>query len=190
MILKDAMAVGCAPSERHTPLRDDTGIRVTTITSGSNLPESARARLRVRALQRSVTGPKRVTSSAMQRSDLPKRLLMRTMLALGIALVVTTACGGSSTAPANSCGSSGASANVNATDSKVFSPSTVTITHGQSVCWQNNGNFSHTVTSDDGTSFNTGLPSGQIFVHVFPAAGSFPYHCTIHTGMAGTITVN
>jgi plastocyanin len=116
---------------------------------------------------------------------------MRTLPILGIGLVLVTAIGcGSSTMPANSCGSSGANANVNATDTKVFSPSQTTITHGQSVCWQNNGAATHTVTSDDGTSFNTGLPSGQIFVHTFPTAGSFPYHCTVHAGMTGTITVN
>jgi plastocyanin len=116
---------------------------------------------------------------------------VRAIVGIGIslAIVTSTACG-SSTMVANSCGSSGASANVNATDSKVFSPSAATITHGQSVCWQNNGNFAHTVTSDDGTSFNTSLPSGQVFVHTFPTAGSFPYHCTIHAGMTGTITVN
>lgn len=100
------------------------------------------------------------------------------------------ACGGGSSTGTGSCGQSGANANVNATDSKVFSPVGTTITHGQSVCWQDNGTFSHTVTSDDGTSFNSPLGPGQTFVHTFPAAGSFPYHCTIHSGMTGTVTVN
>jgi plastocyanin len=69
---------------------------------------------------------------------------VRAMLGLGISLaVLTSAACSSSTMVANSCGSSGASANINATDSKVFSPSSATITHGQSVCWQNNGTFSH-----------------------------------------------
>jgi plastocyanin len=114
---------------------------------------------------------------------------MRTMPGVGIALTLLVAIGcGSSTTPANSCGSS-ANANVNATDAKVFSPSQTTITHGQSVCWQNNGAAAHTVTSNDG-SFDTSLPSGQIFVHSFPTAGTFPYHCTIHSTMTGTITVN
>jgi plastocyanin len=117
---------------------------------------------------------------------------MRTTPVVGISLIVlmAAACSSSSTMVANSCGSSGAAANVNATDSKVFSPSSATITHGQSVCWQNNGSLSHTVTSNDATSFNSNLPSGQIFVHTFPTAGSFPYHCTIHASMTGTITVN
>jgi plastocyanin len=117
---------------------------------------------------------------------------MRTTLAvsMGLVFLVAAACSSSSTMVANSCGSSGASANISASDGLTFAPSTATITHGQSVCWQNNGSVGHTVTSNDGTSFNTSLPSGQIFVHTFATAGSFPYHCNIHAGMTGTITVN
>ncbi len=115
---------------------------------------------------------------------------MRTAFALGIGLIcIAAAACGSATMPASSCGSSGATANIGATDAQVFAPDHATITHGQSVCWQNNGSIAHTVTSNDGTSFNTSLPVGQIFVHTFPTAGSFPYRCTIHAGMTGTITV-
>ena len=115
---------------------------------------------------------------------------MRVALSWIAVLVFASACNSSSTFAANSCGTVKADANVNATDQKNFSPSGTTITHGQTVCWQNNGTLTHTVTSDDGTSFNTNLPSGQVFLYTFPAAGSFPYHCTIHSGMTGTITVN
>ena len=116
---------------------------------------------------------------------------MRMLLALGIgfSLLAAAACSSSSTAPANSCGSSGAAANVGATDGLVFSSNHTTITHGQSVCWQNNGSITHSVT-DNGGAFDTQLPTGQIFVHIYPAAGTFPYHCTFHSGMTGTITVN
>jgi plastocyanin len=118
---------------------------------------------------------------------------MRTLYAigLGLAAIVAAACS-SSTSVANSCGSSGANANVNANGSLQFAPNHTTITHGQSVCWQNTAGFEHTVTSDDGTSFNSDLPAGNIFVHTFPTAGTFTYHCNIHqaSGMTGTITVN
>jgi plastocyanin len=114
------------------------------------------------------------------------------MRELGFAALVVAmaACGGSSSTGVGSCGQSGANANVNATDTKVFSPNGTTITHGQSVCWQNNGTVSHTVTSNDATSFNSPLAPGQTFVQTFPAAGSFPYHCTNHPTMTGTVTVN
>src|SRR2546422_3360434 len=115
---------------------------------------------------------------------------MRAVLAVGVPLfaLLGLACG-SSTSPANSCGSSGANANVNTSSSNQFSPSTSTITHGQSVCWQNSSSVTHTVT-DDGSAFDTNLPVGQIFVHTYAAAGDFPYHCKIHPGMTGTVHVN
>jgi plastocyanin len=116
---------------------------------------------------------------------------MRVIFGLGIvgAVVVAAACS-SSTSPANSCGSSGAAANVNATSSLSFSPNHTTITHGQAVCWQNSSGVEHTVTSDDGTSFNTTLPTGNIFLHTFPDTGTFTYHCSIHAGMTGSVKVN
>jgi len=115
---------------------------------------------------------------------------MRATLVLSAAIVaaVIMACS-SSTSVANSCGSSGANANVNATSSNTFSSSHVTITHGEKVCWQNSSGVLHTVT-DDGGAFDTNLPSGQIFVNTYAVAGTYNYHCKIHAGMTGTVTVN
>ena len=96
---------------------------------------------------------------------------------------------GSSTSPANSCGSSGANANVNTTSSNSFSPNAATINHGQTVCWQNSSSVAHTVT-DDGGAFDTNLPVGQTFLHTYPTAGTYTYHCKIHAGMTGSINVN
>ena len=115
---------------------------------------------------------------------------MRVLLtvAIGFTVLAAAACSSSSTSPANSCGSSGANANVNTTSSNSFSPASLTITHGQSVCWQS-GNVLHTVT-DNGGAFDADLPVGQVFVHTYPAAGTYPYHCKIHAGMTGTVIVN
>lgn len=115
---------------------------------------------------------------------------MRATLAvsMGLVFIVATACI-SPTMGADSCAYSGAAVNIGAYG-LTFSPSTATITQGRSVCWQNAGSVGHTVTSNDGTSFNSSLPPHRIFVHAFPTAGSFPYHCMIHAGMNGTITVN
>lgn len=112
-----------------------------------------------------------------------------TIAVLGLGFLAATACS-SSTSSSSSCSGMGAAATVDASDANQFSPSTATITHGQSVCWQNTGSAGHTVTSNDGTSFNSSLPSGGTYIHTFATAGSFPYHCTIHPGMNGTITVN
>ena len=107
---------------------------------------------------------------------------------VAVVALLASACG-SSTSPASSCGSSGANANVNTASSNSFSPNTATITHGQTVCWQNSSSADHTVT-DNGGAFDTNLPVAQIFVHTYATAGTYPYHCTIHAGMTGSITVN
>jgi len=118
---------------------------------------------------------------------------MRSSIIVGACFVVIAAatCGSPTSLP-NPCGNSGAAATVSATDAITFTPGSVTIMHGQSVCWQNVGTVSHTVADNatDGTIFNSNLPAGQIFVHTFPSAGSFGYHCNIHSSMGGTITVN
>ncbi len=114
---------------------------------------------------------------------------MRVLLVSAVVVAATSMACGSSTSVANSCGSSGANANINATSSNSFSPKTATITHGESVCWQNSSSVPHTVT-DDGGAFDTNLPVGQIFVHTYSSPGTFPFHCRIHLGMTGTITVN
>ena len=113
---------------------------------------------------------------------------MRVGLVVAIS-VFAAACSSSSTSPVNSCGNVKVDANVNATDQKNYSPSATTITRGQTVCWHNNGSLMHTVT-DNGGAFNTPLNPGQVFTNTYPTPGSFPYHCNIHAGMTGTITVN
>jgi plastocyanin len=72
-----------------------------------------------------------------------------------------------------------------------FTPNNMTIKVGQSIewDWQDPG-VAHTVTSDDGTTFDSCLQSkGYMFVVTFNQAGKIPYHCTIHPLMIGTVTV-
>jgi plastocyanin len=70
-----------------------------------------------------------------------------------------------------------------------FAPTPVVISAGGTVTWTNNDNTSHTSSGDDG-SWNSGsIAPGAQFSRTFPSAGSFPYHCAIHPGMVGTVTV-
>jgi plastocyanin len=116
---------------------------------------------------------------------------MRTNLAFFAFLALTAiACGDDSTSSSsNPCANSGAAATVSATDNYAYAPNSVTITVGQSVCWQNTGQLMHTVTEYAGR-FNGSLPGGQTFVHAYTFAGSFPYYCQQHSNMAGTVVVN
>lgn len=73
-----------------------------------------------------------------------------------------------------------------------FSPTTVTVKVGTIVKWNNLDYYStHTVTSDNGTTFNSGtIAIGSSYSYTTSVAGTFPYHCTVHGGMNGTLVVN
>lgn len=73
-----------------------------------------------------------------------------------------------------------------------YSPNPVTIAKGGTVTWTNNDTTTHTSTSDPGmtTSWSSGsIAPGASFSQTFNSAGTFTYHCTIHPGMVGTVTV-
>ncbi len=72
-----------------------------------------------------------------------------------------------------------------------FTPNNMTVKVGQSIEWDwQDPNVAHTVTSDDGTRFDSCLQNkGYKFVVTFNQAGTIPYHCTIHPLMIGAITV-
>jgi plastocyanin len=72
-----------------------------------------------------------------------------------------------------------------------FSPSTLTVKVGAPVKVINNDSVGHSVTSDDGTSFDTRiLPQGQSAEFRAPTKpGSYPFHCTAHPMMTGTLIV-
>ena len=70
-----------------------------------------------------------------------------------------------------------------------FAPQTITVHVGDTVTWTNADAQRHTATADDG-SFNTGaITSGQSKSVTLMSAGTFPYHCSIHTYMTATIVV-
>jgi len=74
-----------------------------------------------------------------------------------------------------------------------FTPQNITIAAGARVRWVNRDTTTHTVTSNDGTSFNTTLSPGQSFVWTptgIPAGTIVSYHCNIHTTMTGSVQVS
>jgi plastocyanin len=72
-------------------------------------------------------------------------------------------------------------------DDYQFSPPSITIAAGTTVCWTNTGVVAHNVTS--GTFSSGTLAPGESFRHTFASAGTFAYECTFHFGMAGTVNV-
>jgi len=71
--------------------------------------------------------------------------------------------------------------------------STTTIRAGETVTWTwaagLHSTTSGTCCTGDGT-WNSGTKSSGSFSHTFPAAGTFPYFCTVHgSAMTGTVMV-
>src|SRR5437879_13122939 len=70
-----------------------------------------------------------------------------------------------------------------------FAPASVTVRVGDTVTWTNRDAFSHTSTSDTGT-WDTGvITAGGSRSFTFGSAGTFAYHCSIHSFMHGTVVV-
>ncbi len=70
-----------------------------------------------------------------------------------------------------------------------FSPDRIEVAVGDEVTWTNGDDTAHTVTSDD-AAFDLSLDgSGTTASQAFDEAGEFPYHCSIHGSMAGTVVV-
>lgn len=64
-----------------------------------------------------------------------------------------------------------------------------TVAVGGTVTWRNDDPVAHNTTSDDDLWSSGTMQNGDSFKHTFDEAGSFPYSCTLHAGMTGTIVV-
>lgn len=72
-----------------------------------------------------------------------------------------------------------------------FLPGTITVKAGARITISNRDSPTHTVTSDDGSSFDTGdINPGSSTTITVDRTGRIPYHCSIHPFMHGTIVVH
>ena len=75
-----------------------------------------------------------------------------------------------------------------AVKNNAFDPSATTVPVGSTVTWTwAQGSVSHNVTFDDGQK--SADQSTGSYTRLFDTAGTYPYHCTIHPGMTGSVTV-
>jgi plastocyanin len=71
-----------------------------------------------------------------------------------------------------------------------YSPETIQIRTDQTVEWVNNDLTPHTVTSNSGGELNSGsIDVGATWRHTFSQPGTFPYFCTFHREMKGSVIV-
>ncbi|RLK57928.1 cupredoxin domain-containing protein [Actinokineospora cianjurensis] len=107
-------------------------------------------------------------------------------VAVALALALT-GCGTDST-PTPSAPAATGDATVEIKDF-TFAPQQLTVTVGATVTWKFTDTAKHNVKASDKTFASTDLSDGATFTHTFDKPGEFPYICSIHQYMTGTITV-
>jgi len=107
------------------------------------------------------------------------------VLAVVLALTALAAC--SSSSKSGSSSSSGSPViTMQNTAFNVAGP----VKAGATVDIKNNDPFTHTVTSDDGTSFNVSVDGGKTATITAPSKpGTYKFHCNIHSNMHATLIV-
>ena len=80
---------------------------------------------------------------------------------------------------------------------QAFQPNPVYVNVGAKIIWTNDDTQIHTVTSgsvgspNSGQIFDSGILSpGATFTQTFLQPGIFPYYCTLHPQMVGTVIVS
>jgi plastocyanin len=118
-----------------------------------------------------------------------------------ILLLVLAACSSSSSSasatPSVTATGSSASQKTGATDTIViknfmFSPDSITVSPGAVITVKNEDSVTHTLTDKtDQNTFNTGpvAPNQSKTFKAPDKAGSYPFFCTIHQYMTGTLVV-
>ena len=74
-------------------------------------------------------------------------------------------------------------------DNFIFGPQTVTVPAGTTVTWTNGDDIPHTAVSTDGVFKSKVMDTDEKFSYTFTKAGTYPYYCSIHPKMTGTVVV-
>ncbi len=65
-----------------------------------------------------------------------------------------------------------------------------TVSPGAKITVKNDDSTAHTVTADSGNAFDVTIKPGESAMLTAPdKPGSYPYHCTFHSNMKGTLVV-
>ena len=119
----------------------------------------------------------------------------RTVILLAFVAMVAAACGGDGggTTDGGDAGDGGG-ATTTTTDSvsvrdNEFVPSEFTVDAGATLTLTNGGQAAHTFTLEDGSIDEELDPAVQIDVTMPSAPGDYPFVCSFHPEMTGTLTV-
>ncbi len=111
-----------------------------------------------------------------------------TVAAIALAAMATACSLGAPSAPAPPAGPAvSGDQTVMLTNGGAFDPNGLRITSGTTVTWRwDDGSTLHNVTFDD---FGSDTQTQGTYAHTFDEAGTFPYVCTLHPNMTGTVVV-
>jgi plastocyanin len=112
-------------------------------------------------------------------------------LIMALSVILLTGCTKAGTSPygATSAPPAAGQPNTVVMSNIAFGPDSIIVSVGTYITWQNNDGVNHTATSDTGL-WDTGIISpGASKSVTFNAAGTFPYHCTVHSMMTATVIV-
>jgi plastocyanin len=70
-----------------------------------------------------------------------------------------------------------------------FTPATLTVKAGDTVEWVNKDPMPHTATSKAAGFDSDDIAAGKSWKYTAEKKGEFPYLCTLHRSMKGTLTV-
>lgn len=70
-----------------------------------------------------------------------------------------------------------------------FSPAIITVPLNATVRWSNQDGAAHTVTSMSGVFDSGNIGVGGVYMYQFTRAGTYPYKCSYHASMTGTVVV-
>lgn len=102
------------------------------------------------------------------------RLLLGALLALSLAVSATAGPGKTHTVTI---------------EGMQFNPSALTVHQGDRIVWVNKDLFPHTVTATDKAFDSGSIEADASWSYVATRRGAYPYGCTLHPTMKGSITV-
>jgi len=127
-------------------------------------------------------------------SQFSNRALVSLVAAFGLVMIAMTsgaAAGATSQAAAKPAAKGAAKAATHKVtiEGTRFDAADLTVNAGDSIVWENKDPYPHTATSKTGGFDSKDIASEKSWKYVAKKKGDFPYVCTIHPSMKGTLHV-
>jgi plastocyanin len=136
---------------------------------------------------------------SVRQITLRRALVFAAAAILIVVAVIAAGCGGSSSSNTTATGplvthvtnpaSGGAQTVQVIMTNRSYDPKEITVNVGDTVTWVNQDAPQHDVVADKGEFKSDLFDKGASFSFTFTTAGTYPYHCSIHPGMVGTVIV-